>query len=96
MNRAPALGWGPGKNIDGSCLPEVARSRSRLCWEGLFAEDCWLDHYTPPPPVMDECHCLEILNYLCFFDALSPLEVGPDMGPWFMQPTPQADPGYRY
>jgi len=86
-----------GKNVDASCLEEQARIKSLLTWQGLFTHCSSLDSYRPPEPLRfaDGCPCLEILNYLCFFDVLSTAKVGPDMGPLFREsePTPPGEGG---
>ena len=85
VNRVPALAWDRGDDIDGAWFKVVARTRSGMRWENLFPS--FLGRITPQQYTA-ECSCLDILNYLCFFDALSPLSVGPDRGPIFKEPVP--------
>jgi hypothetical protein len=82
---APGLFWGSGKNFDGSCLGEVMRAKSHLNWDFLRGPSC-LDRYEPPIYQPEES-CLEVLYLLCFFDALSPAEVGLEIGPLFKRPV---------
>jgi hypothetical protein len=94
---------GARRKTDDSWLAELARNKSKLSWGNMWDPEgtetpfagliiggvCIPGRWQPSSPYP------EILNALCFLDALSPPKVGPDMGPFFKGPAPEsADTGF--
>ncbi len=81
LHFVPALNLGPEKNIDCSCLDEVVHSKNRLgLGEPVYDQQHSRGCYVARQRFADTYPFLDVLYQLCFLDALSPLEVGPNMG----------------
>ncbi len=95
MRRVPDIRPREEENVDGSVFDEVSRCKDHLTLENMFLpKDDEENEEEEARSARTGVICLprqalyfEMLNALCFLNALSPLTVGPDMGPLFKAPV---------